>query len=216
MEVMQEYLLKQKIDVSIDQLSEAYRRNQQSFAKIWMEEHRTPTNEERIRAMSADLSFEIPSSVIGKIDKAFAEIILRIPPRLIDRSVETIQTLSLRYKLAIISDTGFSSGKYLRQLLKKFGILNSFQSFAFSDEIGRSKPHQDVFNTVLSSLKIKPREMVHIGDLERTDIVGAQALGIFTIHLVRHLADPPVSRADFVIHSYPEIFNCLNQISGRA
>ena len=57
-------------------------------------------------------------------------------------------------------------------------ITGYFTHFTFSDEVGRSKPHPDAFLTTLKALNAEPAEAVHVGDLLRTDVAGAQNVGM--------------------------------------
>lgn len=93
-----------------------------------------------------------------------------------------VDELKSKYILAIISDTGFTPGLYLREVLKKIGIYDAFSIFAFSDEIGVSKPHKQIFNFILQQSGVKPNEAVHIGDIPMTDVRGAKESGLYSVH----------------------------------
>ena len=58
------------------------------------------------------------------------------------------------------------------------GLKKFFQGFAFSDEVGYSKPHADMFLSAARQLGVDVEEMIHIGDRDHNDIKGAQALGM--------------------------------------
>jgi putative hydrolase of the HAD superfamily len=98
-----------------------------------------------------------------------------------ENAKKEIENLSKKYKLAVISDTGFTPGRVLRTVLQINGLLNYFDVFVFSDEFGKSKPHRETFMHVADILNIKPDEMVHIGDNERTDVGGALSTGMKAI-----------------------------------
>ena len=58
------------------------------------------------------------------------------------------------------------------------GLLDHFGVFAFSDEVGHSKPHRSMFAHVAAELGVAVDEMLHIGDRDHNDIKGPQALGM--------------------------------------
>jgi putative hydrolase of the HAD superfamily len=100
----------------------------------------------------------------------------------------------------------------LRQWMASHGILNYFAQLTFSDELGVSKPHPDAFLTTLAGLGVSPEAAVHIGDYPRTDIAGAQAVGMRTIRFagVQDWADGAV-QANAKIVSYAELEPLLNK-----
>ena len=51
----------------------------------------------------------------------------------------------------------------------------------FSDETGFLKPHANQFRVALAALGARPEDTVHVGDSERRDVLGAQALGMKTV-----------------------------------
>lgn len=59
------------------------------------------------------------------------------------------------------------------------------------DEEGKSycKPNSKVYEVVLEKLQCKPQEAVYIGDNPQKDFVGAKALGMKTIRIVRKQGD---------------------------
>ena len=120
-----------------------------------------------------------------------------------------LDILNKQYRLSIISDTGLESGAFLRNLLKK-DKLDLFDYYIFSDELGRSKPHNSGFKTLLTYFHLNPDEVVHIGDTRRTDIAGAKALGINTIRFsgCKDDKNSNFDEADLILNDYsllPEI-----------
>jgi FMN phosphatase YigB (HAD superfamily) len=132
--------------------------------------------------------------------------------------------LSTRYPLAIISDTGITPGRVLRQILEKDGVLGYFSHLTFSDELGWSKPHPEAFLSTLIALNARPDSAVHIGDLLRTDILGAQSVGMRAVQYIGVNQDdwsmqmeyaPKVSITPHaVISHHTELTGLLKQWSG--
>jgi FMN phosphatase YigB (HAD superfamily) len=93
-------------------------------------------------------------------------------------------------RLGIVCDVGFTGGAMLRGLLEREGLLGHFDGWAFSDEVGAYKPAAEIFEAALSSLGAAPAAAMHVGDLRRTDIAGAAALGMRTARY-RGMHDDP-------------------------
>ncbi|OFW58887.1 MAG: hypothetical protein A2133_02360 [Actinobacteria bacterium RBG_16_64_13] len=126
---------------------------------------------------------------------------------------ETIPRLAAAgYKLGLISDTSLTPGRVLREFMEEDGLLKHFSVLTFSDETGYPKPDRRMFAGTLAGLHAEPAESAHVGDTPRTDIAGAQALGMLAIRCagVSDQAEPP--EADFVIHDHREIVGILEQL----
>ncbi len=108
--------------------------------------------------------------------------------------------------LGIVCDAGFTGGAILRDFLASKDLLRHFSAWAFSDEVGAYKPAPEIFEAALDSLGTEPTATVHVGDLRRTDMAGARALGMRTVRY-RGLADDrgPGPEADLVTDSHREL-----------
>ncbi len=129
-------------------------------------------------------------------------------------SLEALQARGLR--LGIVCDAGFSGGVVLRELLDREGLLAYFSGWAFSDEVGHYKPAPQIFEATLAALDVEPAAAMHVGDLRRTDIAGAAALGMRTVRYRALHDDPRVDgaiEADFVLDSHRELPALLDRIS---
>jgi putative hydrolase of the HAD superfamily len=113
-------------------------------------------------------------------------------------------------RIGIVCDVGFSGGELLRELLDREGLLDHFQGWAFSDETGHYKPAPQAFEAALVSLGARPEESMHVGDLRRTDIAGASAVGMRTVRY-RGLQDDDAcgAEADFVIDHHLELIELI-------
>jgi putative hydrolase of the HAD superfamily len=140
--------------------------------------------------------------------EAFLTVARNAPVELsvdIRSSLEELQARGIR--MGIVCDVGFSGGEVLRELLDREGLLGHFSGWAFSDEVGHYKPSPQIFEAALGALRARPGEAVHVGDLRRTDIAGARAVGMGTVRY-RGLHDDGEdsgAEADFVIDSHREL-----------
>lgn len=95
-------------------------------------------------------------------------------------------------RLGIVCDVGFTSGEQLRDVLRRAGILGHFDGWAFSDEVGAFKPDPAIFHHALREIGgVAPDRAAHIGDLRRTDVAGARAMGMVAIRYRGANDDPP-------------------------
>ena len=78
----------------------------------------------------------------------------------------------------VISDAIFSPGRVLRKILAKYGLVNYFDGFVFSDEAGCSKPDPRIFQKAAELAGCRLEEMAHIGDRESNDVYGPQSMGM--------------------------------------
>ncbi len=135
------------------------------------------------------------------------------PPALLAGVRETIPSLALEgYRLGLISDTSLTPGRVLRDFLKKDGLLDCFSTLTFSDETGFPKPDPRMFEVTLAGLGSRPAEAAHVGDTPRTDIAGAQAVGMTTIRCAGAADNPGPPEADFVITDHREILAILEEL----
>ena len=201
-------------DVAHAELEQACRLESEAHNSIWREEHRTLAASERVARILAHLDVSIPDTALAGLVASVEEGILEHPPVLIDGAREALETLSRRYRLGIISDVGFSPGRMLKRVLADHHLLDFFDSLVFSDEAGRAKPHIEVFECTARALLAKPEEIVHIGDLEYTDIVGAKRAGYHAIRFtgVTPMEDNETTIADFVTDDLRDVARLVEML----
>lgn len=144
---------------------------------------------------------------------AIGEVELELAPD-IRPALEALGERGIR--IGIVCDVGFSGGALLRDLLAREGLLEHFYAWSFSDETGHYKPAPQAFEAALASLGAGPEEAMHVGDLRRTDIAGAAALGMRTVRY-RGLHDDSGGNgveADFVVDGHLELVEVVERLSG--
>jgi putative hydrolase of the HAD superfamily len=166
---------------SPEEIKEAYISAARAYRREWEEDQRHMTVERRIRHMLQRLNVKPEEEIIREMIDRFEDCFLEDPPTLKEGVEETLDALDGRYRLGIISDTGVTPGTLIRELLDRRGLLHHFASTVFSDETGYCKPHPNQFRRALRELDAEPHEAIHVGDLIRTDIAGAQAIGMTAV-----------------------------------
>lgn len=91
---------------------------------------------------------------------------------------ETLKELKTRYRLIVLSN-----GKLNKKVeeMKKFGILQYFESIYTEDNIGFKKPDINAFKAVLEKCNVQGKETVFIGDSVSNELVPAGNAGMNTI-----------------------------------
>lgn len=197
-------------DTDIDR---AFVLSTQHFMTEWKEKSRTPTASERITLMIQYLNLTIAEEQINQIAEEFSRLIIEIPPKEITDSKNIVRSLSTEIPLGIISDTGYISGRHIRQFLKEERILECFSSLVFSDEQKHSKPHISVFQKTAKQLNVELNQLIHVGDLERTDIEGAISAGCQSIKFTgANNHTTARSRAELVVQTYADLNSGLKQL----
>jgi len=157
---------------------------------------------------------EITAEHVNEIADYFCSLIFSVPPAEIPEIKELLPGLAQKFPIGLISDTGYITGKYIRQFLQQENLLQYFSSFMFSDEQPNSKPHQSVFAQTAKNLNISLSRLIHIGDLERTDIAGARRAGCYSIKFngTNKSDNQDKSQAQFVISNYNELPAILTRL----
>ncbi|KAJ6837086.1 uncharacterized protein M6B38_324070 [Iris pallida] len=77
-------------------------------------------------------------------------------------------------KLAVVSNFD----NRLRKLLKDLNVAELFDAIIVSSEVGYEKPSAEIFKTALDQIGLEASKAVHVGDDEKADRDGANAIGI--------------------------------------
>jgi putative hydrolase of the HAD superfamily len=105
---------------------------------------------------------------------------------------ESIRTLvDAGVRVGIICDVGLTPSVTLRRALEHHGLLVHFTSWSFSDDVGVYKPDAAIFRDALDGLGgVAPGRTAHVGDLRRTDVAGARAMGMTAVRYTGVADDP--------------------------
>lgn len=174
--------------IRIDALQEATGASSEAITKalatVWaefmrhhIEEQRTLDPIDAVRHAASLLDASLDADVAEKLAEVFATAILAHSPVPIEDALEAVHAAAQRCPVGIVSDTGVSPGSSLRQLLERNGFGDVFTTKVFSDELGVAKPQALMFETAARDLGVNTEELLHIGDLDPTDIEGAKAVG---------------------------------------
>jgi len=166
-----------------DELNEAYMAGwRHSSHVIRVEGNRHVQTAEIVDRVLSEVGLVDPPNR-DEIVRMYEEAVLMDPPRLKEGVTETLTALSGRYRLGIVSVTGVSAGRLMRNILERQGVLGLFEALAFSDEVGYVKPDPRLFMAALEELGVEPGKAVHVGDSVKSDVLGARNAGMKTVWL---------------------------------
>lgn len=146
----------------------------------WREDCVTPTLEERLRIGLASLDLtELRDA--DRVIEAVAHLEVAVPPDPVAGAGACLEALRGRVRIGIVSDATTTPGRKLREILASHGWLDHFDHTAFSDEVGHAKPSPRIFEAACRGLGVTPAELVHVGDRETHDVLGARRAGATAI-----------------------------------
>jgi putative hydrolase of the HAD superfamily len=188
------------------QLNEALQSGFDFFDRVWIDERRTPLCAETVDHILGTLRAHLTREARERLVHAFEIVLLEVPPEPIPGVAYALPLLADRYRLAVICDTGYSPGSVLRQLLERHDMLAWFEYLFFSNEHGMCKPDPRVFVHTLDELGVRAPESAHVGDIQRTDIAGAQAAGMAAVHFIgANNHDAERSTGDLLVRHFEEL-----------
>jgi FMN phosphatase YigB (HAD superfamily) len=185
-----------------------------AFNKVWHDQYVTWPIEERFEVLLRGLGRELPQADFAALVARQSDMEADIPPDPIAGARDALEALAPHYRLCIVSDAVFTPGNSLRKILAAHDLERFFESFVFSDEAGRSKPHRVAFDKAAASLNVELGEMVHIGDRQHNDIAGPQALGMKAVLFVAsRAADRNNNTADAVCERHADLPGIINRLA---
>ena len=111
--------------------------------------------------------------------KNIAEACYNNTVQTISRAKETLDALSVRYPMILVSN--FYGN--IRTVLDEFGLTKYFQEIIESAEVGIRKPDPEIYRLAIEKFGLTPAEVIIIGDSYKNDIAPANILGCPSIWL---------------------------------
>ena len=183
------------------------------FFRHHVEEQRTLGPLDAVRMAARQIGTRLSPDQEQTLAEAFGTAILEDPPLPVDGALDAVRAAAARLPVAVVSDSGLSPGSSLRQLLAKHGFLEYFDVLVFSDEVGVAKPQRPMFDTAAKRLNVATTDLLHIGDLEVTDVAGAKGVGaqaaLFAGVNASYLDD---TQADHTFTSWSEFVAALPEL----
>jgi putative hydrolase of the HAD superfamily len=201
--------------IDLETVRLAYNVGDAAFNKAWKEHHITWPIDERLRVILKGLGRELSDAAFDAVVRAHAEMEVDIPPDAMPGAGPVLERLAKRYKLCIVSDAIVSPGTCLRRVLENHGLAKPFSGYAFSDEVGHSKPHRSMFDSAAEQLGVAVGEMLHVGDRDHNDVKGPQRIGMKAIlFTAANDTDKAATTADAICGSFDELEAAIDRLNG--
>jgi len=208
-----------RADIPDDLVERARRAASDEVARWWRDEQRGFAPVDMLRLTLQNLGVDRPDDCehVARAVALGEEALDRHPPPLLPGAAETVRALvESGVRLAIISDTGYTTGAAQNRVLAKDGLLDCFVATVYSDECGHAKPHPKPFGLALGALGVPAARVLHVGDLEQTDVKGALAAGMRAVRIDAVVERGP-SAAEAVVRDHAELREYLleRRVTGR-
>ncbi|MBI2422119.1 MAG: HAD family hydrolase [Candidatus Hydrogenedentes bacterium] len=163
--------------VALDRVLEVQGEVHAEFFRTHVREQRTLNPVDAVRMTATRLGVALGETDETELTELFATAIYTFPPVPIEGALDAVRAAQSHVPVAVISDSGMNPGYVLRRFLDEHGFTGLLTAAVFSDEEGVAKPHPRMFHAAAEKLGVAPQALLHIGDLDPTDIVGVQRLG---------------------------------------
>ena len=221
------------LQVSPERLFSAYDASANWLQVAWLTHNEISTLDQAKR-IAREAVEKLPNDpeLMQRLEEAYVNAVLDIPPLLSDDAFETLQSMRDRVaKIGLICNIGRSSGKVLRELLRNLQVLEFFDATIFSDEVGIRKPDKRIFENAAERLGVPISSVIHVGDHPEADVWGAKQAGMRAILLelppelltgdnlaslwrsTKQISDSEI-RPDSRIKSLKEALSCVDRLEG--
>ena len=167
-----------------------------------------------VRRLLADFAIEVSDEELGRFLEA--EHRAWDPARLLAAHTHPLlESLRERgLKLGLVSNA-FDPGWLLHGDLEQMGIEQRLDVSVFSSEVGKRKPHPEIFERALSALGVEPERAVFVGDRLYEDVRGAGEVGMTTVQALWFRADehPDGAEPDYQAFTQLDVLNIARRLA---
>jgi putative hydrolase of the HAD superfamily len=117
-----------------------------------------------------------------------------------------LKALSAEYRLAVVSNT--HSPTMVPDQLAAMGVLDRIDAVVLSVDVGKRKPHPDIYDTALRQLAVPARDVWFIGDSYEADYLGPRRMGMTAL-----LIDPQDTAGVPPQHRLDSVFDLPQRLS---
>jgi putative hydrolase of the HAD superfamily len=119
--------------------------------------------------------------------------------------------------LGVVSNA-FDPGPLLHRDLEQMGIAQRIDFAVFSSEVGKRKPHAEIFERALTALDVEPRDALFVGDRLYEDVRGAAEVGMTTAQALWFRADehPDGGEPDYQAFTQMDVLNIADRLLAEA
>lgn len=207
-------LLRHGIEVDQDEFTQRHLASNRTIGRM-QDQGRDVSGEERARHVvyqfAPHLADRLSGDDLAEFVEGYGGVVRSTPPILLPGAFEAVERArSLGLRVGLMSNTGISGGRHLREVFAEQRVLDCFDSLLFSDEHGMSKPNPLFFDRALEALDATPETAAFIGDTPRFDVGPPRRLGWWVVQVGdRADGDPPAHRR---VEGVADIYGALGDL----
>jgi putative hydrolase of the HAD superfamily len=194
------------------ELEAVFERSWKAFNQAWKDNVQY-TNADATEALVGELGEEIGPELREQLNQAMfggPGRTLRATAN-IGACLAALKDAGLR--IGIVCDVGMTPSPMLREHLERHDLLRYFDHWSFSDEVGVYKPDPTIFEHALAGLDATAERAAHVGDLRRTDVLGAKQMGMVAVRYTGVADDDDTAlgeghtaaEGDLVVHDHADL-----------
>lgn len=151
------------------------------FDQYWSVDLDVPTSRQILHFLEAlDLdpqSFD--PGAFEELERAYSIAAFEIPPSPVADAAKVLRaSRTMDLGIGLISNTGRTPGRVLREVLAVHGLSHLIDVMVFSNEHGECKPRRSIFDKLCEGLGAEHADVVFVGDNLYADVYGAQSAGM--------------------------------------
>jgi len=154
-----------------------------NFKDAWKSQHNFDYTQEAwfeiVRKSFGEQGVELPDAFFPAVYERFAHPDVWIVFGDVVRTLEDLAANGI--KLGIISNWD----DRLLPLLERLGLKRYFETIIVSCNVGFTKPSPVIFEQAVRWLKVRPENMLHVGDSQKEDVDGAKGAGLNSVLIGR-------------------------------
>ena len=197
----QQIFQEQGLQVNITQFLECYVPINFRFWKLYREERvsKQELRYQRLKQSFDAIGLQVNDLTINTLSDSYIEHLSNFK-HVLPGTFEILDYLKGSYGLHIITN-GFSETQ--EKKMRNANIRHYFNVVVNSEMAGVKKPNPKIFLLALEKVGVQPQNALMIGDNLEADILGAQKVGLHTIHLNSNREEH---------HKFSEIITHLHEI----
>ncbi len=192
-------LSKLGIKVTVEQVESALNKMICSLLEIW-DKNKDVTYLDQINLIvkhASNGSVMLSEQSVEELSSAYISPVFEVRPYINPDAQKVLQELESKNRLiGLICNTGLTPGSGLRRFLSDENMAEYFDVMTFSDELGIRKPDPKIFLSTAKKLKVKPYEVVHVGDNLKSDVWGAKNAGLKAIYFSSTAGRDKIAESD--------------------
>ena len=202
--------------ISLDEVKVGYHSHDFMLEEVWSR-WEDVTERTQIRMLLDCLGIKKGRKELYEVLKTpYGDALLDNMPSLSDGIDDTLKELKDRgYSLGLISNTGRTAGRGMKEVMKRLGILQYFDELTFSSDMKIRKPQSNIFNRTLGSMGVRTKDAAHVGDDVVTDVLASRKAGMKGILYDIDGRGDLGREVDAIITRFDELPEVLKSMGGR-